>query len=255
MAKVQHGWEHRSINEVEQLAAQLSPRAHMLPSPKGHHQHSRTLSNGLMNGADRLSLLQRSPQKGQYGRGRERPVENDALMSPPSKRRSGVYQPVLSPQRSQNTHRAGLGPPAELVKTSSRDTAHHAKTRPLAPVNGNSLTTTPPSTRAYEPATPKSIHRPATIRTQIQTAQAEQDAMDALLLMGSPKRTGHPPNSFASQHSSSQQSPVSLTFGASAPQRALLYRNDSSGSDSVSSHSEQAIAIPRQARADNIEAH
>ncbi|KAH0006443.1 hypothetical protein KCU78_g12307, partial [Aureobasidium melanogenum] len=138
MVKVQHGWEHRNINEVERLAAAMHPR--MAASP--------TTSNA--------------------------PID---IRSPPSKRRSGAGMVTWSL------------PDSSPAMNGSSQNAHTFR-RPSA--------SSPP---AQVPSTPKS--RPPPVRSTMPTQQAEQDAMDALMLMGgSPGNGGKFP---ASQSSSSQQ--------------------------------------------------
>ena len=140
MVKVQHGWEHRNINEVEQLAAALHPR------------------------------VAASPQA------TTAPID---IRSPPSKRRSGA-----------GTVSWSLPDSSPDVNGSSQN--NHIFRRPSA--------SSPP---AQVPSTPKP--RPPPIRSTMPTQQAEQDAMDALMLMGgSPGKGGK----FFSQ-SSSQQTPLS----------------------------------------------
>ncbi|KAH0379586.1 hypothetical protein KCU89_g17729, partial [Aureobasidium melanogenum] len=138
MVKVQHGWEHRNINEVERLAAAMHPR--MAASP--------TTSSA--------------------------PID---IRSPPSKRRSGAGMVTWSL------------PDSSPAMNGSSQNAHTFR-RPSA--------SSPP---AQVPSTPKS--RPPPVRSTMPTQQAEQDAMDALMLMGgSPGNGGKFP---ASQSSSSQQ--------------------------------------------------
>ncbi|KAI4717408.1 Metallo-dependent hydrolase [Aureobasidium sp. EXF-10727] len=138
MVKVQHGWEHRNINEVEQLAAALNPR--MAASPPASSA----------------------------------PID---IRSPPSKRRSGAGMVTWS-----------LPDTSPAMNGLSQNT--HIFRRPSV--------SSPP---AQVPSTPKS--RPPPVRSTMPTQQAEQDAMDALMLMGgSPGNGGKFP---ASQSSSSQQ--------------------------------------------------
>ncbi|CAD0090028.1 unnamed protein product, partial [Aureobasidium vineae] len=138
MVKVQHGWEHRNINEVEQLAAALNPR--MAASPPASSA----------------------------------PID---IRSPPSKRRSGAGMVTWSLSDS-SPGMNGLSQNSHIFR------------RPSA--------SSPP---AQVPSTPKS--RPPPVRSTMPTQQAEQDAMDALMLMGgSPGNGGKFP---ASQSSSSQQ--------------------------------------------------
>jgi hypothetical protein len=136
MVKVQHGWEHRNINEVEQLAAALRPRVAVSPPVSSA------------------------------------PID---IVSPPSKRRSGAGMVSWS-----------LPDSSPAVHGSSQKS--HIFRRPSA--------SSPP---AQVPSTPKS--RPPPVRSTMPTQQAEQDAMDALMLMGgSPGKGGK----FGSQSSSQQ---------------------------------------------------
>jgi hypothetical protein len=176
MVKVQHGWEHRNINEVEQLAAALHPR--MAASPPASSV----------------------------------PID---IRSPPSKRRSG----------------------AGTVSWSLPDSSPATFRRPSV--------SSPP---AQVPSTPKS--RPPPVRTTMPTQQAEQDAMDALMLMGgSPGKGAKSLSQSSSQHTQKSQSqqnwqtpsaakplgrhyPDSPTAKEGSPKRpAILSRNNSSTSE------------------------
>ncbi|KAH0371380.1 hypothetical protein KCU65_g1929, partial [Aureobasidium melanogenum] len=201
MVKVQHGWEHRNINEVEKLAAAMHPR--MAASP--------TASSA--------------------------PID---IRSPPSKRRSGAGMvtwslPDLSPAMNSHSQNA------------------HMFRRPSA--------SSPP---AQVPSTPKS--RPPPVRSIMPTQQAEQDAMDALMLMGgSPGNGGKFPASQSSSsqqtlHSQSQQNwhsqgsvkapsryhPDSPTAADKSPMRPIiLSRNNSSTSEVSIANSEVREARER----------
>jgi hypothetical protein len=176
MVKVQHGWEHRNINEVEQLAAALHPR--MAASPPAYSA----------------------------------PID---IRSPPPKRRSG----------------------AGTVSWSLPDSSPATFRRPSV--------SSPP---AQIPSTPKS--RPPPVRTTMPTQQAEQDAMDALMLMGGSPGKGAKSLSQSSsqqtQQSQSQQNwqtpssakplsrhyPDSPTAKEGSPKRpTILSRHNSSTSE------------------------
>ncbi|KAG9980225.1 hypothetical protein KCU98_g8292, partial [Aureobasidium melanogenum] len=201
MVKVQHGWEHRNINEVERLAAAMHPR--MAASP--------TASSA--------------------------PID---IRSPPSKRRSGTGMvtwslPDSSPAMNGHSQNA------------------HLFRRPSAS-----------SPSAQVPSTPKS--RPPPVRSTMPTQQAEQDAMDALMLMGgSPGNGGKFPASQSSSsqqtlHSQSQQNwhsqgsgkapsrhyPDSPTAADKSPMRPIiLSRNNSSTSEVSIANSEVREARER----------
>jgi len=105
------------------------------------------------------------------------------------------------------------------------------------------------------PTTPKSSRKPAAIRTSTQTARDEQDAMAALLLMGSPSNGGHFPK--GSQHSSGSLSPPQAhSVANSTPRQALKYRSESYDSTSRSSEGapSRADSVDRRAILDQIEA-
>ncbi|KAH0343916.1 hypothetical protein KCU81_g5031, partial [Aureobasidium melanogenum] len=204
MVKVQHGWEHRNINEVERLAAAMHPR--MAASP--------TASTA--------------------------PID---IRSPPSKRRSGAgvvtwSLPDSSPAMNGHSQNA------------------HMFRRPSV--------SSPPAQVLQVPSTPKS--RPPPVRSTMPTQQAEQDAMDALMLMGgSPGNGGKFPASQSSSsqqtlHSQSQQNwqcqgsvtapsrhyPDSPTAADKSPMRPIiLSRNNSSTSEVSIANSEVREARER----------
>jgi hypothetical protein len=199
MVKVQHGWEHRNINEVEQLAAALHPR--MAASPPASSA----------------------------------PID---IRSPPSKRRSGA-----------GTVSWSLPDSSPAVNGSSRN--NHNFRRPSV--------SSPPT---QVPSTPKP--RPPPVRSTMPTQQAEQDAMDALMLMGgSPGKGGKFLSQSSSQqtpHSQSQQNwqsqgsaksfrrhhPDSPTATERSPKRpAILSRNNSSTSEVSVANSEVREARER----------
>lgn len=205
MAKVQHGWEHRNINEVEQLAAALHPRP--VASPPSSSA----------------------------------PVD---IRSPPSKRRSasGVVSWSLPDSG------VGLGPPVNGSSQNSNGFKHPSASSPSSQI----------------PSTPKS--RPPPLQVNMPTQQAEQDAMDALMLMGGSPGNG---GKFAlSQSSSSQNAPHSQSqqswqstnspalvkrrpsdssslAGRSPKRPAVLSRNHSSASEVSVANSEVREARER----------
>lgn len=205
MAKVQHGWEHRNIDEVEQLAAALPPRT-TASSPTAAAFAARGLvspKSALTNGAARLSMQD-------LANGRL----SDAT-SPPSKRRSGTGlvtwsgQPTIIPSTKTNREKPSLAPPLDLRSPPASSTSQQHRRKP-GKVSAIATTTTQKTTSTSTsppqlPSTPKS--RPSALRTVTQTQQAEQDAMHALMLMGSPSNSGKFPSGPPSQlsASSSQQ--------------------------------------------------
>ncbi|EMC96630.1 hypothetical protein BAUCODRAFT_122613 [Baudoinia panamericana UAMH 10762] len=163
MAKVQNGWEHKTIVEVEQLAAhKVSPNRHSM----SHVDYGmRPLSAGLSNGTARLSMYE------SYG-----PPQTDGIASPPSKRRSGTYDTLLS--SSGYAPAPHLQPAADIRPMSSSQSYYSAPSRHHGPY---SSAMSPPQTPIN--GAPR---RPPTIRTDTQTAEAERDALQALFQLGSP---------------------------------------------------------------------
>ncbi|KAF2154368.1 hypothetical protein K461DRAFT_267398 [Myriangium duriaei CBS 260.36] len=218
MAKVQHGWEHHNIDQVEQLAAAaVSPRTVISPRSTTSRPLTSPRSTGLL--PSRVLVDHFPAPFHEQIKSAPLPVSrsSSSSTSPPPKRRPvDSIIPHYSPPKQHQT----LGPSARLVSPTSPS---HRRT-PSHPL----------SSPARAPTTPKADHRPATIRTQTQTAQAEQEAMSALLLMGSP---GAFPPSSQSQQSSAAQSPRrSGGFATGAPRMALQYRSESGSSVSSSGY-------------------
>ncbi|KAG8625973.1 hypothetical protein KVT40_006374 [Elsinoe batatas] len=226
MTKVQHGWEHHNIDQVERLAAAaaISPRTVISPRQYGRGIHASPRAAGF---PARILVDQIPPHSAPYHDGQiksaplMRPrgdrASSDESMSPPTKRRIG-HDSVVSPMG-----RTALAPAADLPVPASPH-RQHAR-------HGSQGQNIPSSPSQRVPTTPKS-YRPATIRTQTQTKAAEQEAMDALLLMGSPSNGAFPRGS---QQSSAAQSPNRRNFAPSAPRQALQYRSESN--DSITSGS------------------
>lgn len=167
MAKVQHGWEHRNINEVEQLAAALPPRTAASPASSSA------------------------------------PID---IRSPPAKRRSASGAVSWSLPESHPV----LAPPVTLSISQNSNPSR----RPVL--------SSPPT---HVPSTPKS--RPTPIHSAVPTQQAEQDAMDALMLMGgSPGNAGKFPP--LSQSSSSQNPQQSQSQSQQYRQPPINYRRSES---------------------------
>ncbi|KAF2222832.1 hypothetical protein BDZ85DRAFT_262538 [Elsinoe ampelina] len=226
MTKVQHGWEHHNIDQVERLAAAaaISPRTVISPRQYGRGIHASPRAAGF---PARILTEQISHHSAPYHDGqiksaplmrpRDDRASSDESMSPPTKRRIG-HDSVVSPMG-----RTALAPAADLPVPASPH-RQHAR-------HGSQGQNIPSSPSQRVPTTPKS-HRPATIRTQTQTKAAEQEAMDALLLMGSPSNGAFPRGS---QQSSAAQSPNRRNVAPSVPRQALQYRSESN--DSITSGS------------------
>ncbi|GAM84661.1 hypothetical protein ANO11243_026600 [Dothideomycetidae sp. 11243] len=227
MAKVQHGWEHHNIDQVERLAAAaISPRT--VISPRSASSRRQQLTSPRSAGFPSRALVDQypshdAPYQDHQIRSAPLPISrlerasSDESMSPPPKRQP-IHDSVYSHQR-QPSHTHSLAPAARLAS-------------PPTPPHHRSASQ---STTA-QPTTPRADRKSATVRTQTQTAQAEQEAMDALLLMGSPSNGGVFPRSSQHSLSSANQSPRRRQHVVPAPPRmALQYRSESGESIASSS--------------------
>ena len=206
MAKVQHGWEHKNINEVEQLAAhKLSPHRHSM----SHLDYSRRpVTSGLTNGTAHLSMYD------SYGHG-----ASDGPAYPPSKRHSGAYTAFMPPSLPDPRTTPRLQPAPDIRPSTSQ---RHDQPTSASQQSGYSNVMSPPRT-------PVNGHgrRPPTIRTEMQTAEAERDALQALFQLGSP-HTSQPSRHQHSQASSSQASPLRSEFPT--PRKVTFARSESDSS-------------------------
>lgn len=215
MAKVQNGWENKTIAEVEQLAAhKMSPNRHSM----SHVDYSpRPISAGLSNGAARLSMYEMQSHGGL-----------DGTTSPPSKRRSGTYSSFMTSPRQplSGFGAANLQPPADIRPTTTSRQYYSA-----AP----SSQTSNYSTAMSPPRTPINGHsrRPPTLRTDTQTAEAERDALQALFQLGSPHASQVSRQANASQASSTQASPLRTEYPT--PRKVTFARSESGSSARASS--------------------
>lgn len=234
MAKVQNGWEHRNIHEVEVLAAK---QAHAHP-----HRHSmshvdstrRTVGANMSNGHARASMygnINGVPYAYTNGHGA---VDNTSY---PSKRHSGAFasssQPVLG-----TTPR--LQPAADIRPTSNHAPTHYPSNNHISlsqPIPYTSSAMSPPRTpvNGINGSTHAYPRRPAPLLTDSQTAEAEREALQALFQLGSP-HTSQADRWYqhSSQASSSQASPLRSDFGIT-PRRVTFARSESSSSAAVES--------------------
>ncbi|KAK5121610.1 hypothetical protein LTR85_004782 [Meristemomyces frigidus] len=219
MAKVQNGWEHKSIAEVEQLAAhKMSPNRHGM----SHVDYSqRPVSAGLSNGTARLSMYELQSQGAL-----------DGTTSPPSKRRSGTYTSFMTSPRQPGSGfgvAPNLQPPADIRPTTGQRQYYSA-----APSSQNSNYSNY-NTAMSPPRTPINgqSRRPPTLRTDTQTAEAERDALQALFQLGSPHASQVSRHTNASQASSTQASPLRTEYPT--PRKVTFARSESGSSARASS--------------------
>ena len=233
MVKVQHGWERKSLVEVEQLTA------NKFPSNRYSMSH---LDSKMTNGATTSSHIWDENYN-------HHAIVPDPTASPPSKRRSGTFASFLQSASisSVPSSTPRLQPAAEIQPNST--SRHHAFTTSSAGYQARNYGNGQGNPNAMSPpSTPMDRHtrRPPMIRTQTQTAEAERDALQALFQLGSPhaSQMSSRMNTTASQASSSQTSPLRSEFAT--PRRAALARSESDDSIPMSSGEENGMHEARQ---------
>ncbi|KXT05429.1 hypothetical protein AC578_11065 [Pseudocercospora eumusae] len=231
MAKVQHGWEHKSLQEVELLAAE---KARMNRYSMPLLDQPRPSTSGLSNGTASLSMYDNNYSRGTLD-----------MEQPPSKRHSGNYSHLLP--LSQTSIQTSLGPtprlqPAPDIRpTSSSGAIYHAGLNKALPHSYRASGMSPPHT----PISVVQPRRPATIRTETQTAEAEREALQSLLQLGSPHTSQIPRSQTATSSSQGQASPMKTDL---TPRRVTFARSESASSTSsgvATMVENRAFAAPR----------
>ena len=218
MAKVQHGWEHKDIHEVEQLAAyKTGPNRH---SMSHLDYHRRPLSSDISNGFSNAPGVQ---DQFYYGR--------QSTAYPPSKRHSGSYASFMPSSQPIMSSTPRLQPAADIRPSTSYRQYH---TAPSSQTGNGAAVMSPPRT----PNTSRAP-RPPTIRTDTQTAEAERDALGALMQLGSPHTSQGFRRQDASQASSSQASPLRYEFAT--PRKVTFARSESDSSTGRLSSNEGVV--------------
>lgn len=214
--KVQHGWEHKSLHEVEHLAARArNNRASMTQA-----EQQRPVTSRLSNGAANLSMYDRIYNTGAQD-----------ISAPPSKRHSGTHYMQYS--QPQQHYQPSLQPAPDIRPTSSQHS--YSQFPSSQPAAHNSSAMSPPRT-------PSNDHprRPPTIRTETQTKAAEQEALQALWQLGSPHNSQFPPHSSTP---SQQASPLKAHMDLSAtPRRVTFARSESNSSTASSGYIQESRA-------------
>ena len=208
MAKVQHGWEHKNIREVEALAAHS--HRHSMSQLDYSSRRPLSSSGGLSNGAGRLSMYE-----------------------PASKRLSASIDLATPPR---------LQPAPDIRPASQRQHHYYPISSSQSGHPGQPTAMSPPHTPLTTP------RRPPTLRTELQTAEAEREALQALFQLGSPHSSQVPVQmpwqQQGSQASSSQASPLRAEFGAVAVGRKVTFARGESESDSgVESGGGEGVAV------------
>lgn len=211
MIKVQHGWQNRSLDEVESLAS-ASPRS----TTFNHYSENRHL---LSPRAAMSAHLTQAHSDTSSDSAHSQPIQSQSQ----TQNRSNTI--LMSPPPS----RKGLAPPANIISRPPQSRRRHTPNM--------SINTSP----AKQPS--PSIRPAAAQRTPSQNAVLEADAVETLLFMASPHNSGNhgsqlsPITSVPSVHQfpPSQTSPLRNTFSNStstSPKR-VAFSSDTSGSTSM----------------------
>ncbi|KAK5130105.1 hypothetical protein LTR16_001742 [Cryomyces antarcticus] len=240
MVKVQNGWENRSLKELEDYAsrntlpgasnATINGSAYRPPSPNSTVGRT-PLYRGLSDDSDQYATSSHD-QMSPTGTSRTNAHAHDKSMSPPSKRRSGTYASFWASQDSNAASRLlklqsadtaapiapSLAPAANIIP--SRSSRHSNSTH--APPMLSSIKATASASSHLPFAAPQTPGRPSILRGPTATAQAEQDAVESLLFMSSPKNSGHFPHT--SQTSTALPSPLRTDFPT--PKRVVFESRD-----------------------------
>ncbi|TKA82040.1 hypothetical protein B0A49_00178 [Cryomyces minteri] len=240
MVKVQNGWENRSLKELENYAsrkalpgasnATINGSAHRPPSPTSTVGRT-PLYRGLSDDSDQYATSSHD-QMSPTGTSRTNANAHDSSMSPPSKRRSGTYASFWASQDSNAASRLlklqsattaapippSLAPAANIIPSRGSRRSISTHTPPML----SSIKATAAASSHLPFAAPQTPGRPSILRGPTATAQAEQDAVESLLFMSSPKNSGHFPHT--SQTSTALPSPLRTDFPT--PKRVVFESGD-----------------------------
>ena len=184
MVKVQHGWQTRSLEEVESLASQ-SPRSSTSGFPHLAQQvHGSPGSTVLSSDLHRKWSSSTSSDGGE-------------ALRPTQIGHPGSVN-GLTHTGAEVTARRALAPPVDIVPGHQRRRAAPNSQSAFSPRGGP-----PPSSSSSQ----RSTMRPKQ-RTPSQNAAMEADAVETLLFMASPNNSGHYPPTFTPQESSLRSTQV-----------------------------------------------
>ena len=163
MVKVQHGWESRSLHEVESLASQ-SPRSAV---------------SGFTHTIDGRAMI--SPRSAMTARLQRKWSSSESSEGNGSADAPNTFSVIESPHRQSNQQPdapKALAPPLDIVPSSRRRMTPNRAMRP-------------PSIRPL-----------VTQRTPSQNAVLEAEAVETLAFMASPSTSGHGSSAFPGSQSS-----------------------------------------------------
>lgn len=221
MVKVQNGWQSLPIDEVESLASQ-----------KGSPTSSSSTLNGRRNvlASPRAAIADIQGQIArpqEYYKSAPMPVQVMEATAPSS----SAEQPTSyesfwaghpASQRSDATSPSSrsLAPPADIrTRPTLRTHRSETPTYSMSPnLKGDVMSSAPSRLGGGGPRTPvrHAQDHHAMHRTPSQKSLQEQDAIESLLLMGSPGRANASHQFPTSQTSAPQQSPLRSEFSAAA---------------------------------------
>lgn len=200
MVKVQHGWQTRSLEEVESLASQ-SPR-----SSTSGFQH------GLGRSSPRTNLSAELHRKWSTSDSSE--GTNGSRVHQAGRHFAGTN--AAGQSAAEVMARRALAPPADIVPGPRR--------RPTP----NSYTVDHGVNGIHVPSLHVNTRPPTKQRTPSQNAAMEADAVETLMFMASPNNSGHHPATFTPQESSLRSTQTSLPQSSPLRSQFSLVQNVSS---------------------------
>ncbi|EON63667.1 hypothetical protein W97_02895 [Coniosporium apollinis CBS 100218] len=200
MLKVQHGWENRTLDELEVATSQhTSP---LLSTPgAGRSQHNSDSPRARLPSAVSDTSDQPFFSPGSYTS--RRSSVSHAHSGGPSYHASTALHAATGTLYSPSSSAPALAPAPDF--TSGPRSRRSNPTR-VPPMLSSLQYPTPQPSRLAEPRTPTSVPRQGILRMPSQ--QAEKDAVDSLLFMSSPQNSA-----YLAHTASAQPSPLRTEFG------------------------------------------
>ncbi len=201
MLKVQHGWENRTLDELEVATSQrASP---LLSTPgAGRSQHNSDSPRGRGPSAVSDTSDQYFHSPGAYSS--RRPSSSHAANGAHSYTASAALHAATGVSYAPSSSAPALAPAPDIV---SGPRSRRSNSTRVPPMLSSLQYPTPQTSRLTEPRTPTSVPRQGILRMPSQ--QAEKDAVDSLLFMSSPQNSA-----YLAHTSSAQPSPLRAEFAA-----------------------------------------
>ena len=205
MIKVQNGWQTRTIDEVESLAATqgyvISPKQ-PFHSPRPDRTPVQRETAGFAESSERTTVpSMASPRLYQAKHNRDEPYAQRAKSSysPLLHPRDDFRRPDAQYRTTSNEPGPSLAPPVDFSPRHPRRSSQSNSQASALYLNGsrnhsNLSASSTSSTRSTIPATPPQ-KRPPSIKTTPNATAREKDAIETLLFMSSPGNSQRHPTS------------------------------------------------------------